>query len=307
MKRLFSLFAAVLLLALCIAPLTVTAALAEGEAVTITATETEASDKIDYEGLQLRQPVITDENGNITTKYSTGLSCGSGVMMYVNHYYDIHFAYVNTKDKTESSVLPEIEIRDCDPQMQSKYVSVENGSVILKSSPEPYSLNIVLLQNGEELGAISISVVKFKVDFTDILMLGIGIYALVTAITASGALFRNDFIKDGREDDFKKYVRIAAAVVGLCLIGVALVSIFGCTVDWLRIVKYTLFGVAVIALIASLVITSRLTDKDKRAKAQATARTGGPTNSAAAFEFDENEPTIDDVLNKLKNESKDDQ
>ncbi|MBQ1817729.1 MAG: hypothetical protein II124_03760, partial [Clostridia bacterium] len=44
------------------------------------------------------------------------------------------------------------------------------------------------------------------------------------------------------------------------------------------------------------VINSLMTDKNKRDKAQQTARTGGPTNSAAAFEFDGSEPTLDEVL-----------
>lgn len=314
MKKLFFLFAALLICMLLIVPLG--AAFAEGDtaddgemhilSAEDTSAETATTGAIDYSGVTMRSPVMRDENGKITNNYSTGLSCGaSGVTLFTDHYYDLSFVYANKTDNSDSSIVPEIEIRDCPAEALNKYVRVNGGTVTIDRSPEPFSFTIAVLQNGEDLGSMRINVAKYKVDFSDILLLGIGVYALVTAITAKGTLFRNEFIKEGMEDDFRRSVRIAAAVVGLAMIAAALISIFGCTVDWLRWVKYALYLVAVIALIASLIITNRMTDKEKRAKAQATARTGGPTASSAAFEFDENEPTIDDVLANLNKDNND--
>ncbi|MBQ1893242.1 MAG: hypothetical protein II155_03970, partial [Clostridia bacterium] len=71
--------------------------------------------------------------------------------------------------------------------------------------------------------------------------------------------------------------------------------------------RYVLFGIGLAALIAAMILNTVFTDKEKKQKAQATALTGGNTSSAAAFEFDENEPTVDEVLaeiEKKKNEPK---
>lgn len=281
-----------------------------GEVITLTSAGegedtvgiTSASDgAVNYDELSLKSPSIRDENGKITTKYSGGLSCGSNMILFTDHYYDIHFDYVNKSDGSASSVVPELEIRDCPSNILGKYVRVENGSVIVEPSEEQYSFNLVLLQNGKDVAGMGMSVAKYKVEFSDILILGIAVYALVTAITGTGAMFKNEFIKEGKEEDFKKYVRICALIVGVCMLAVAFISIFLCSKDNLAWLKYVLFGVGIAALIASLVITSKMTDKEKKAKAMAAGRTGSVGDSSAAFEFDEDEPTIDDVLANMKN------
>ena len=47
----------------------------------------------------------------------------------------------------------------------------------------------------------------------------------------------------------------------------------------------------------------KLLHKEKKAKAYANGRTSGSTSSAAAFEFDDDEPTLDDVLAKIEADS----
>ena len=299
MKRIISVFALLLMCALVLVPVF---ALAESDTTT-----TGADGKIDYSQFSPAYS-ITDGDGNNTKAYSLGAGCGmGGITLFTDHDYKINFTYASNDDSVEPPVA-DIEILNCDPAMQEKYLSIENGSVRVKAGNEPFGFTLALKQNGEVTNnALSFNVSKFKVDLTDILLLGIGVYALVTAITGTGAMYRNEFVKDGMEDKFKKTVRIAALIVGICMIGVALLSIFCSGNESLSWLKYVLFGIAVATLIGSLILTSRMIDKDKRTKAQATARTGGPTNSAAAFEFDDDEPTIDDVLANMNNKNADDQ
>lgn len=288
MKRIFG--AAALLLVCLMLLVPVTLAFAEGS-------DTATTGSIDYSKFTPSYN-ITDGDGNATKSYSLGLGCGmGGITLFTDRDYMINFAYAANDSNAGEPPVPELELSASDPAALEKYLSVENGSVRVKAGSEPYSFNVAIKQNGEVTNmALNFNVAKYKLDFTDILLVAIGVYAIASAITGTGALFRNEFIKDGMEDKFKKTVRIAALIVGLCMIGVALLSIFGVRNDGLSWLKYVLFGIAMVTLIGSFVLTSRMTDKEKRAKAQATARTGGPTNSAAAFEFDENEPTIDDVL-----------
>jgi|GEM_PF-1885321 len=296
MKRTLAAFALLLLCLFVVLP--AFSAFAEGEGIT--------DGEIDYSKFTARLDSLTDGEGNRTNAFSTGLSCGAnGYTLYTGRDYSINIIYTaNDSASTEQVPVAELEIIDCDPAMKEKYLSIENGSVKVKAGNDKYSFKVLLLQNGKSTEqAVPFNVASHKLELNDILLLGIGAYALLTAITGSGSMLRNEFVKDGMEDKFKKTVRIASAVVGVAVIGVAVISIFCTASGKLNWLKYVLLVVAVGALIAALILANKMTDKEKRAKAQATARTGGPTNSAAAFEFDDDEPTIDDVLAKINNEN----
>ena len=314
MKRFFSVFALMLIMSLVLLPFgaafatdgdggLVSEPADEGDGVmTILSSEDEAAETDENSAITY---AVYDGSGKETRNFSQGLGCGlTGYTFYTDHDYKISFVYVNSKtsEKIKDAV---VTIVDCDKSMQDKYLTVEGNSVIIKAGKENYSFKIAIVEDGTVTSSqLPINVAKFKVEFTDIILMGIGVYALVTAITGSGAMFRNEFIKEGREDDFKKYVRICAAVVGVCMLAAAAISIFACSIDsmFLKVLRYVLFGIGIAALIGSLVITSRMTDKEKKAKAMTGGRAGA-SNSSAAFEFDENEPTIDDVIANMKNKN----
>ena len=266
------------------------------------AAATAAAEDIDTSGMSVTFSVF-DGEGNETRNFSGGTGCFStGYTFYTDHDYKISYIYTDGSEKVKEAA---IRVIDCDPEMQSKYLKVEGNTLSIKAGKENYSFKVALFENGAVTDKqMQINVARFKVEFTDILILGIGVYALATAITGTGAMFRNEFIKEGCEEKFKKYVRICSAVVGVCMLGVAAISIFLCGNEKAVYAKYALFGIAVAALIGSLVITSKMTDKEKKAKAYASGRTGGVSDSSAAFEFDEDEPTIDDVL-AMKHDNKD--
>ena len=311
MKRFLTLTAALLICLMAFVPCVTAFATDEGSSgdisgdgeMTITSSQDDLTvgaspAQIDYSQYTLN-PSITDGEGKATRSYSTGLGCGAGgLTLFTNHQYIINFDY----SPKENAPVAELVIEDCDPEMQAKYVNVDGGSVHINTGDEPFSMTIVLLQNGEPTGTrLPLKVSKYKVDLTDVLIAAIGVYALITAITGKGNMFRNDFIKEGKEEQYKKLVRIASAVIAIAMLGVAAISIFGVSNDSLNWVKYTLFGIGLAALIATFVISGRFTDKEKRAKAVA----GGPApmhNSSAAFEFDDDEPTLDDVLAKIDSE-----
>ena len=256
-----------------------------------TATETATEDPYSI-GL-----FVTDGEGN-RIQDSGAMSClGGAVNLYIENEYILTAKYYKGTqifDATEDKLILGVEGGE-------KYITVVGNEIRLAAAPEPYTFTIKLVDNKSESGEMQfgVAVKRFKIDIPDLLVGFIGIYVIVNAITGKGSLFTDRFIKEEKKKSFKHIMRTLAAVAGIAFIAACAIGVCFSFKPWATTVRYICFGVGVAALIAMIVINNLMTDKEKRRKEQATALTGGHTSSNAAFEFDENEPTIDDVLAEL--------
>lgn len=225
---------------------------------------------------------------------------GSGAKLFVKHDYTIVAKYYNSNGETfdaEEDLILGVDTDD-------PHVTLEHNKVKLAASDEPYSFTIRVVDPENAAGEKTVAAAVSKYDFSilEIVVTFLGVYIIVNAAIGKRALFSDEFIKEDKKRLFKLLTMILAVAAGLALIASGVLSMLLPYLDSMRTVKLVLLGVAIALLLAMSIIGSVLTDKEKRMKAQETARTGGPTSSAAAFEFDENEPTIDDVLENLNKE-----
>lgn len=237
---------------------------------------------------------VLDGEGNTVTEKG-GFSClGSSVTLYIKHDYQIVAKYYNSKGET---IEPDEELI-LGVEDESGNITLEHNKLILAPADNAYTFTIKMLDPSKEEGYTSspVSVKRFKFEFTDIFAVAVGVYVIVTAIRGSGALINDEFIKEDKKELFKKLSRILSVAAGLMFIASAVLGVFFSYCDWVFMTRYILFGVGILCLLALLIMNSIFTDKEKRDKAQQTARTGGGNASKAAFEFDGTEPTIDDVL-----------
>ena len=265
----------------------------EGDAATTGADHPETATEDPYSiGL-----FVTDGEGN-RIQDSGAMSClGGAVNLYIENEYILTAKYYKGTqifDATEDKLVLGVEGGE-------KYITVVGNEIRLAAAPEPYTFTIKLVDNKSESGEMQfgVAVKRFKIDIPDLLVGFIGIYVIVNAITGKGSLFTDRFIKEEKKKSFKRIMRTLAAVAGIAFIAACAIGVCFSFKPWATTVRYICFGVGVAALIAMIVINNLMTDKEKRRKEQATALTGGHTSSNAAFEFDENEPTIDDVLAEL--------
>lgn len=114
----------------------------------------------------------------------------------------------------------------------------------------------------------------------------IGIYALYSAITGKGQLLKNDNVKKGMEQRYKKWMRILGAFLGPVMLGLGALDIYNSTQEvpvlpWLMTALMIASGILVVLLVVAAV---RMTDRSK-----ATAQGNAPQKGAprAAFEFDD--------------------
>lgn len=234
---------------------------------------------------------------------STGC-LGGGAKLFVKHDYTIVAKRYNDKGETFDTDEELILGVDSD----DPHVTLEHNKIKLAASDKPYSfvIRVVDPQNAEGERTVAAAVSKYDFSIIEIVVAFLGVYIIINAIIGKRALFSDEFIKEDKKPLFKRLTMILALAAGLALIASGLVSMLLPYIDSIRTIKLVLLGAAIALLLAMSIIGSVLTDKDKRMKAQETARTGGPTSSAAAFEFDENEPTIDDVLENLNKENEND-
>lgn len=249
---------------------------------------------------------VTDSEGN-PVQSGGFLSClSAGASFYINHgyiitarYYDSNGKAYDTSDRLILGVVTD-----------SDYVHVDGNVITLDPAPSPYVFTIRIADAKSDSGEITypLDVKQIKIEFADILLLAVAAYVLVEAIRGKGSLFKEDFIKEDKLDQFRKLMRLVCFVVAIVLIAAAVLSIFFSYIDGMTTVRYVLFGIGLAGLISMVVINNVFTDKEKRAKAFQGGGSGTPTNSSAAFEFDGTEPTLDEVLadiEKDKGESSD--
>lgn len=128
-------------------------------------------------------------------------------------------------------------------------------------------------------------------NFASILEAGIGVYFLIGAIGGKYKIFAPKFLKEGKEELYKKVLRIVYAVAGIfmLLLGVALAvaSLEGEGTALYQAMS-TLGTVATIGSLTSLVgifvVANLFIDKKKK-----TASVGRSTAPRAAFYFDDDE------------------
>ena len=165
-------------------------------------------------------------------------------------------------------------------------------------------LTVEMPDGAEASGDFSVS--RFNFSILELVIAFLGGYVIISALRGTGSLFTDEFIKEEKKASFKRIMRIMAIVCGLVLIASAVATVCFSYIDGINIVRYVCLGLAFVLLIGMAVINSLMTDKNKRDKAQQTARTGGPTNSSAAFEFDGSEPTLDEVLADIEKDKSSD-
>lgn len=155
--------------------------------------------------------------------------------------------------------------------------------------------------NGNIISPVKIAIVGKSITFWDIIILGIGVYLIFAAIIGKGRLYENDFVREGMEAKHKKIIRITALVVGLMMVASVVLSALD-KYDQLRYVKLGLFGAMLIAFIICMLLLRGCVDQEKKKEAMQQGYAGGKPSTSAAFEFDENEPTVDDIMNNKKDE-----
>ena len=240
---------------------------------------------------------VYDENGKEVMDMS-GLGClGGSVNLYIKHGYKVVIGYVDGSKmkETEDELIADV-------QTDNSAVTRDHNTVVFPASDTPYKVTITVVYPKAEKGTVdlTLSVKRFNLSLPDIIVAFVAVYVLINAITGKGALFTDEFIKDDKKELFKKIMRILACVTGVMFLTAAVLSICFSYLGWVKVLRYVLFGVGLASLITIMIVNARFTDKEKRQKAQQTSLTGGPTSSAAAFEFDENEPTVDEVLAEIE-------
>ncbi len=216
--------------------------------------------------------------------------------LYIKHGYTLYYVHTEIEGYPKAgNVTLELEVQEGFEDYAM--LNEDATEVIIKPCDSTFYFMITPHVGGETGQVVSVNVNRFYIDFMVVILAAIGIYALVSAIRGKGALFTNEYIKEGKEQEFKKWARICAMIAGIAMIAYAALTIFFSYLSWTTTVGYVLFGLGILSLVAILIISKLLTDKEKKAKGQAnTASTGTGRGSAAAFEFDGTEPTIDDIL-----------
>ena len=174
-------------------------------------------------------------------------------------------------------------------------INEKNGYLFVKSSVLGEIRINASCANGSELKeTVKLNVNRQSVSLFDIVMFVIGLYLLYSAISGRGRIFDAEFVKEGMEAKHKKAMRISCLAAAVIMIAAGVVSAldgFG----KLQIVSMILFGLLCAVFVAAIIWTGKYVDKNAKREAQQQPGGGVPRAPKAAFEFDDDEPTIDDV------------
>ncbi|MCR5809757.1 MAG: hypothetical protein K6G56_09425 [Clostridiales bacterium] len=237
---------------------------------------------------------VRDGEGN-PVQSSGAMSClGGNATLYIDHDYTLVAHFYDSARKLIEGVEPKVSSVD-DP---SGSVSYEGNKVYLKASHTPYSFKIGFA-SGQNIEGIN--VIRYNFSIIDIVIAFLGVYVVVNAIRGKGNLFSDEFIKEDKKASFKRIMIVLALIAGVALVAAAVLTICFSYIDSMRTVKLVLLAVAIASLLGMSIVNGVMTDKEKRMKAQ---QGGGVANGGhapgSAFEFDENEPTLDEVLANLE-------
>ena len=174
-------------------------------------------------------------------------------------------------------------------------INEKNGYLFVKSSVLGEIRINASCANGSELKeTVKLNVNRKSVSLFDIVMFVIGLYLLYSAISGRGRIFDAEFVKEGMEAKHKKAMRISCLAAAVIMIAAGVVSAldgFG----KLQTVSMILFGLLCAVFVAAIIWTGKYVDKNAKREAQQQPGGGVPRAPKAAFEFDDDEPTIDDV------------
>ena len=174
-------------------------------------------------------------------------------------------------------------------------INEKNGYLFVKSSVLGEIRINASCANGSELKeTVKLNVNRQSVSLFDIVMFVIGLYLLYSAISGRGRIFDAEFVKEGMEAKHKKAMRISCLAAAVIMIAAGVVSAldgFG----KLQTVSMVLFGLLCAVFVAAIIWTGKYVDKNAKREAQQQPGGGVLRAPKAAFEFDDDEPTIDDV------------
>ncbi|MBR0156913.1 MAG: hypothetical protein IJM20_05295 [Clostridia bacterium] len=169
-------------------------------------------------------------------------------------------------------------------------------------SPELGSIEIdAKAFDGSAIETAKLDVIRQSLSIWDIIMLGTGLYLLFAAITGRGRLYESEFVKEGMEKKHRTIIRVTCLVVALLMIATGVVAALD-GYGKLKLVNFILFGAMLVVFIAALILLRRCTDVEAKRKAQATGTAGPRKSPNAAFVFDDDEPTVDDIKATPKND-----
>lgn len=239
---------------------------------------------------------VLDGNGK-PVQSTSALSClGGNAQLYIDHEYTLVARFYDSARNLIEGAEPSVSsVED-----NSGNVSFEGNKIFLRSSHTPYAFSISFA-SGQSTQQIN--VIRYNFSLIDIVIAALGIYVVVNAIRGKGNLFSDEFIKEEKKADFKRIMMILAVITGIALVAAAVLTICFSYIDSMRTVKLVLLGVAILSLLGMSIVNGAMTDKEKRMKAQQGAGyASGGHAPGSAFEFDENEPTLDEVLANMEKE-----
>ncbi len=141
----------------------------------------------------------------------------------------------------------------------------------------------------------SVSVVRQSMSVWDIIILGIGLYVLFLGIVGKGKVYEAEFVKEGMELNYKRLIRICCIIISVCMIASGIIAAAD-GYGKLKLFKTIVFVIAIVFFIAGMIAAGNMIDKQAKKEAEE-KRIGGRDLKApnAAFVFDDDEPTIDDI------------
>lgn len=119
---------------------------------------------------------------------------------------------------------------------------------------------------------------------------GLGVYILYGAIMKSGQMFKNENIKKGMEEQYRKLIRLFSFILGPLMVALGVVDYFNIRSGnggW-NIPLIVLWGLTFIGMVFLFVFALRMTDRSKKQQSAGRPRGEKPA-PRAAFEFDEEE------------------
>lgn len=171
---------------------------------------------------------------------------------------------------------------------------IENGIIIIKAK-EIGSIVINAVSKYDKTAEVTIPVTRQSLTPWDIIILGIGIYALGAGILGKGKVYAADFVKEGMENKHRKTVRITCITVSICMIASSIIAAIDSYGEY-DIIVNILFCVGAAIFIASYFFTNSMIDKSAKKEAEEKRMQGRDLKApSSAFEFDEDEPTVDNL------------
>lgn len=115
---------------------------------------------------------------------------------------------------------------------------------------------------------------------------GLGAYLLYGALTQKGQMYKNDNIKKGMEEKYRKLMRLFGFTLGPMMLALGVVDYFSANNASLKTLMLVLWGLTMAGIVLMFVLTLRMTDRAKaKSGSGASARQKGAPR--AAFEFEE--------------------